>query len=100
MPPRGAGEMSRRSRKWTRDHASHAVRSVEQFAGDRAHSIELLDGDYLFVRGDLKNAVAGGIHNRLTCADMLVAELLDDFRARCRFIPERSSANLHFKFRN
>src|SRR6266478_1079466 len=58
MPPRRPNIMSGHSREWPRDHPSHAVRPIQQFPCDLAHAVELGNWNHLFMRGDLKHAIA------------------------------------------
>src|SRR6266851_1528061 len=94
VPPRGPHEVSRRSRKRPRDHASHAVRPIQQFPCDFAHAVEFSDWDHLFMRGDLKHAVARRVHDWLARSYVLLAQFLDDLRAGSRLVSNRLPANL------
>ena len=94
----GAAEISWRAGEGPRDHAAYAVGAVEQFAGDFAHAIELGDGDHVFVRGDLEDAVAGGVDDREAGAHVLLAEFLDDFSAGGGLVAEGAAADLAFEF--
>jgi hypothetical protein len=58
VPSRGPREMAGGAGKWTRNDAPNTVRPVEQFPRNLAHAIKLRDLNDLFMRGNLKNAVA------------------------------------------
>src|SRR5260370_15970567 len=93
VPPRGPHEVSGLPRKRARDHASHPMRPIQQFPRDFAHAVEFSDWDHLFMRGDLKHAVARRIHNRLARSYVFFTEFLDDLRARRRLVADRLPAN-------
>src|SRR6266550_3894670 len=97
MPPRRPNIVSRHSREGPRDHASHAVRPIQQFAGDLAHMVELGNWNHLFMRGDLKHAVARRVHNRLTRSHMFFAQFLDDLRTGSRLVSDRFPSDLFLK---
>ena len=69
----GAAKISWRAGEGARDHTAYAVGAVEKFSGDFAHAVELGDGDHVFVRGDLEDAVAGGVHDRVAGAHVFRA---------------------------
>src|SRR2546425_6635125 len=100
VPARRARVSSARPIERPRNYAAHAVRTVEQFPRDFAHPVELGDRDDVFVRGDLKHAVARGVDNWKARAHVLIAELFDDFGTRGRLVPKRLQANLPLKFRD
>src|SRR5258708_32916109 len=79
------------------NYSTDAMLAVEKFSSDFAHAVELGDGNYTFVRGNLKNTVAGGVDDGLAGADMFFAELFQDFRAGSRFVAERFTADLLFE---
>ena len=89
-----------RTCEWPRNDAPHAVRPVEQFPRNFAHAIKFRDRDHVFMRGNLKDAVARSVDNRFSRANVLFAEFLDDFRAGCGLVPKRATPNLFFKFRD
>src|SRR5260370_9145814 len=94
VPPRGPHEVSRRSGKRPRDHASHAVRPIQQFPCDFAHAVEFSDWDHVFMRGDLKHAVARRVHDWLARSYVLLTQFLDDLCAGSRLVSNRLPANL------
>ncbi len=57
------------------DDAPHGVGAGEHFAGDVAQLVQAFQGDDGFVGGDLKHAVAGGVHDGLAGAQMFFAQL-------------------------
>src|ERR1700690_435442 len=77
----GSAEISWRAGKWPSNHAAHAIWPVQQFPRDLANPIKLRNRNYVFVRGNLENAVARSVNNRKTHAHMLFAKLFDNFRA-------------------
>ena len=93
----GAAEITGRAKKRSRDDAANAMRAVEQFAGDFAYTVQLGDGDDLFVSGDLEDAVAGGVDDGAAGANVFIAKLLDDFRARGGPVAERLAADGFFE---
>ena len=93
MPPRGTREISGRAGKGARDDAAHAVGTVEHVPRDFAHAVKFGDRNHLFVRGDLKNAVARGVHDREPGAHMLGAQLFQNFRAAGGLISERRASD-------
>src|SRR5882762_3034735 len=98
MPPRRPNIMSGHSRKWPREHPSHAVRPIQQFPCDLAHAIELGNWNHLFMRGDLKHAIARRVHNRLARPHVFFAQLLDNLRTGCWLVSDRLLANLLLEF--
>src|SRR5262249_54933139 len=78
VPPGGAHEIAGRARKRSRDDTTYTMRPIEQLACDFAHSIQLGDWNHVFMCGDLKNAVAGRVNDRLSGADVLFTKFLDD----------------------
>src|SRR6202035_4515810 len=90
--------MSGRAGERASDDAAHAVRSIEQFPRDFAHAVEFGDRDHLFVRGDLKDAVAGGVHDRLAGAKVLFTEFFDDFRSGGGLVSDGFAADLALEF--
>ncbi len=69
----GAPEIPRRSSKGPRDDSADFVRSVEHFARDLAHAVKLIDGNHVFVRRNLEYAVARGVNDRKSRAQMFFA---------------------------
>ena len=55
---------------------------VQQRAGDGAHLVDALEPEALFVRGDLEHGVGRGVDDAIAGCDMLIAQLLDNLRAR------------------
>ena len=86
--------------KRARDDTADAVGTIQNFSRDLAHAIKLLDGDYIFMRGYLKNAVARRVDDREPRRDVLDAQFLDDFCSRGRFISQRASADLALELGN
>ena len=70
----GAAKISWRAGEGARDYSAYAIGAVEQFSGDFAHAIEFGDGDHIFVRGDLEDAVAGGVDDRVAGAHVFCAQ--------------------------
>lgn len=90
--------ISRRASKRSRDDASHAMRTIEKFARDLAHFVELSNRNGLLVRRDLKNAVARRVDDRIAGALMLLPEFLDDFRAGGGLVANGFAANGALEF--
>src|SRR5262249_21428395 len=94
---RSSFEISRRSFEWSCDHPADTVFSVEKLPRNFAHAIKLWNRDYAFMCGDLKYAVARGVHDREAGPYMLFTQFLDDLRAGSGFVAECFVANLFFK---
>src|ERR1700756_2540921 len=71
--------------------------AVEKFSRDFADAIKLWHGDDALVRGDLEYAVAGGVDDRFTGADVLFAQFFQDFGAGGRLVAECFAADLFFE---
>ena len=69
----GAAKISWGPGEGARDHTAYEVGAVEKFSGDFAHAVELGDGDHVFVRGDLEDAVARGVDDGVAGAHVLCA---------------------------
>ena len=95
---RRARKVSRWTREGPRNDAADAMRPIQQFSRNLAHPVQLGDGNHIFVRGDLKNAVARGVDDGLAGAHMLVAQFLDDFGAGSRLVAESLASDLLFEF--
>jgi len=79
------------------DDATNAVGALQKFAGNFAHFVKVGDGDDTFMRGDLEDAVAGGVDDRLAGADVLFAKFLDDFGAGGGLVTNGVAADAFFK---
>src|SRR5579863_5131965 len=97
VAPRRSHKVSRRSREWPGNHATHAMRPVEEFPGDFAHMIQFRNRNDVFVCGDLENTVTGGVHDGLAGAHVLFAEFLYDFGAGCWLVADGATADLPLK---
>ena len=75
-----------------RDHAADGVLAGQDLARDPAGLVELLERDRLLVRRDLEDRVGGRVDDPLAGALVLLAELLDDLRARRRLVAEHAAA--------
>src|SRR5580692_5868926 len=93
----GAAEISWRSGEWPGDHAAHFIRPDQHFARDFAHAVKLGDGNYVFMRGNLKNAVARGVNDREARSNVFLAQLFDDFRSGSRLVADRLAADGAFE---
>ena len=86
----GAAEIVRRApRERPGDDAADLI-TIHQLAGDGAHLVEAREPERRLVRGDLKHAVGRGVADRLSGADVRLAELADDVGARCVAIAENA----------
>src|ERR1700746_859057 len=83
--------------KWASDYAADAMWAVEQFSSDLAHAIEIGNGYHLFVRGNLKDAVARCVHNGFAGANVRFTKLLDDFCAGGGFVTQGFATDLPFE---
>ena len=76
-----------------RNHPPHLMRRRQQVARGLAHAVELFHRNNLFVRGNLEDAVGGGVHNRRAGLHVLRAQLFDDLRPARRFVAQRLAAH-------
>src|SRR3984957_6969505 len=100
VAPFGAAKIPGGADEWPGDHAADAVRRFEHGAGDLAHAIEFGHRNNFFVRGNLKNTVAGGIYDRKFRFQMLGAEVFQDFGSGSGNIPDHAGADGAFEFRD
>ena len=80
------------------DNPADGVFTRQNLPCDFAITVKFFDGNYAFVRGDLKHAVGGSIYYERAVAHTLFPVVFDDFRPRIRFIANRFSARQTFKF--
>ena len=85
---RGAAEAAGLADEGAGDDAADIV-GVGELAGDPAQSVEPLEPEPLFVRGELQDAVGRGVEDRLPGREMLGAELLDDDSTRGGAVAEQ-----------
>src|ERR1700683_1918014 len=95
-----AAKISGRPGEGPRDHAAYTIRAMKQFARDLAHAVEIGNRNYVLVRGNLKYAVAGGVHDRESCARVFFAQFLDDLRSCGGLVPKRAAPDSKLEFRN
>ncbi len=74
--------VTRLARERTRDHAPDGVAAAKDLARHPASFVELLERDRVLVRCDLEDRVGGRVDDPLPGLLVLLAELLDDLRAR------------------
>ncbi len=79
------------------DHAADGPIALQQFAGDFADFVLTLNGNDRFVHGDLEDAVAARVHDRVAGAHVFFAQFVDDHGARCRIISEGAGADQRFE---
>ncbi len=94
----GATIIPWRAGERTSDDATNTMRSLKKLARDFAHFVELGDGNRFFMRGDLENAVAGGVNDRKAGTLVLFAEFLDDFGAGGGLVAESFAADRALEF--
>ncbi len=70
------------------DHACDVVLSGQDAPRLGAPVVKLLDGDDILVGCDLEDAVRRRVDDRLPGAQVFLAELLDDLRARSRIVAQ------------
>src|SRR4029453_3939984 len=75
-----------------RDHAPDRVLAREDLPRDSARLVELLERHRLLVRRDLEDRVRGGVDDPLAGLLVLLPELLDDLRPRCRLVSQHAAA--------
>ena len=93
MPIGRPGKRTGHPHEWPGDHASHAEPSADHVEGNLADSVLLGNRNDVFVRGNLKHAVGGGVDDRLAGLDVLDAEALDDFGAGGDDVADRAAAD-------
>ncbi len=93
MTPLRALEIARRAGERPGNYAPHAMLAIEHFASDIADAIKLSNGQHIFVRRNLEDAIARGVHDGVAGAHVLFAQFLDDFGAGGGLIAERFSAD-------
>jgi hypothetical protein len=71
--------------------------SIQQFPGDFAHTVQLVDRNYVFVRGNLEYAVARRVHDRLSRPYVFFAQFLDDLSPRRRLVANGLAPYLSLK---
>jgi hypothetical protein len=82
VPIRRSLEGARRTDERPSDNAAHAHAARYQIERNLADAILLLNRNDVFVRGNLKNTVRGGVDNRFARLHMLDAETVDDLCSR------------------
>ena len=97
VPPLGTPKISRRAGERPGNHAAHFVRPVEHFPCDFAHAIQFGDGDHVFVRRDLEDAVARRVHDRETRSNVFLAQFLDNFGSGGGLVADRLAADGAFE---
>src|SRR5262249_31709767 len=91
---RGPLVVARLARERSRDHAPDRVAAGEDLPRDPAAVVELLERDRVLVRGDLEHGVGRRVDDPLSGPLMLLAQLLDDLRARRRLVAENAATRL------
>src|SRR5579885_2392121 len=86
-PPRGAREGALRSGKRACDDPPDRI-FVAELARGLACAVEAGKAEAFLVRRDLKDAVGGGVADRLACADVLGPESFDNLGARRIFVAD------------
>src|SRR5205085_4124661 len=71
-------------------HTPNFIFATQDVSRRLADFVQARNGNHLFVRGDLKDRIGGSIDDGLACADVLLAKLLDDLRARGRNVAENA----------
>ncbi len=94
----GATIIPWRAGERTSDDTTNTMRSLKKLARDFTHFVKLSDGNRFFMRGDLENAVAGGVNDGKAGALMLFPEFLDDFGAGGGLVAESFAADRALEF--
>ena len=71
------------------DHPAD-IEWIDQFAHRLAEAVEPLQPEGFLVRGDLQDGIGGCVADRHAGTQMLLAQVLDDRRARCMAIAENA----------
>ena len=94
VPVRRPRVRAGRPDKRPRDHAADSQAVHDDAIGRLAHPVQLGHGHDVFMRGNLEDAVGGGVHDGPARGDMRVAEPLDDLGARRDLVAQGLPANL------
>jgi hypothetical protein len=81
VPVRRARERAGRADERAGDHTADAHAAADDLERFFADPVLLVEGNHVFVRGNLKDAVGGGVDDRLPGPDVLRAQPLNDLRA-------------------
>src|SRR3954471_8480303 len=95
MTASGPLEIAWRAYKRTRDDASNAE-GICATPRDFANLVEPRDRHDLFMRRNLKDRVSGRVENRMTSAQVLRAEFVQDSGAAAREVSDKLDARVAF----
>src|SRR4029079_11876389 len=70
-----AAKIARLANEWPRNHAPDFILARQQPARDKTPFVKLIERRHLFVSGDLKNAVGGGVDDGPSGFDVFFAKL-------------------------
>ncbi len=79
--------------EWSRDDATDA-RAIRMPARNLADLVKSLNGDDLFMRGNLQDRIGGGVENWVPGAEMFRAEFIQDGCAAAGVVAEELDARL------
>ncbi len=101
IPPVGGSlERPRCADERPRDHAAHAVADAYEIERDLTKPIQLRHRHDVLVRGDLEDAVGGGVDNRRAGSHVFRSQLVDDGGARRCLVAERATPDARFEGRH
>ena len=93
-PPGGAGKPAcAGAHKGPGDHTAHRMLPHQLFPGDLAHFVKPGQGNNFLMRGDLKHAVGGGVHDGIPRAHVLLPQFIQNRRARGGLVAQRLCAD-------
>ena len=78
------------SNKWSCDHSSYAVFSLQDFSRDMTIFIQCLYRNNILMGCDLKNTVSRCIYDQITCFHMFVSIITDNICSWIWFITENA----------
>src|SRR5579883_2260568 len=80
------------------DSSNRVLAAFELLAGKSAHVVEFFQRDHLLMSRELKDAIRRSVEDRASAAHVLLAQLLNNFRARGRLIAQNFAPNGAFKW--
>src|SRR6266699_2605318 len=88
-----ACERSWGSYEWSGNNPSDSVVSCEHLSCNFAHMVQFLKGDYVLMRGKLKNAIGRCVEDRKASTHMLFAQFFDDLCAGSSLVADDFASN-------
>ena len=88
-----ACERSWGSYEWSGNNPSDSVVSCEHLSCNFAHMVQFPKGDYVLMRGKLKNAIGRCVEDRKASTHMLFAQFFDDLCAGSSLVADDFASN-------